>query len=106
LTSIGVIYPVQPRSKIKRVDRLLGNEALHQDIALIFNGIISMLTSQLSLCVIAVVWSGYPSQENQVLSASLICDGRSIPLLSWVAPSKNSKTRKYKRTSLMPLPVP
>ncbi|EDU7987372.1 hypothetical protein CSU83_004763, partial [Salmonella enterica subsp. diarizonae] len=31
---------------------------------------------------IAVDWSGYPSQEYHILRASLICDGRSIPLLS------------------------
>lgn len=102
LTSIGHYLPgtAQVKNKIKRVDRLLGNEALHQDIPLIFNGIISMLTSQLSLRVIALDWSGYPSQENHVLCASLICDGRSIPLLSWVAPSK--KTAKRANTKGLP----
>ncbi|MBI3311131.1 MAG: IS4/IS5 family transposase, partial [Serratia liquefaciens] len=65
LTSIGrhLSGPAQVKNKIKRVDRLLGNESLHRDIPLIFKNIISMLTSQLSLCVIAVDWSGYPSQE-------------------------------------------
>ena len=65
LTSIGRYLPgnAQVKNKIKRVDRLLGNESLHHDIPLIFRNIISMLTSKLSLCVIAVDWSGYPSQE-------------------------------------------
>ena len=67
------------KNKIKRVDRLLGNESLHRDIPLIFNNIIAMLTSQLSLCVIAVDWSGYSSQEHHVLRASLLCDGCSLP---------------------------
>ncbi|MDE9495860.1 transposase [Xenorhabdus bovienii] len=53
----------------------------------IFRNIIAMLTESLSLCVIAVDWSGYPSQEHHVLRASLICDGRSIPLLSQIVPS-------------------
>jgi hypothetical protein len=79
---------------------VLGNEALHQDIPLIFNGIISMLTSQLSLCVIAVDWSGYPSQENHVLRASLICDGRSIPLLIWVTPSKKQQNAQIQKDFL------
>ena len=68
LTSIGRYLPgnAQVKNKIKRVDRLLGNESLHHDIPLIFRNIIPMLTSKLSLCVIAVDWSGYPSQEYHV----------------------------------------
>lgn len=56
LTSIGRYLPgaAQVKNKIKRIDRLLGNESLHRDIPLIFKNIISMLTRQLSLCVIAV----------------------------------------------------
>ncbi|MCT4713459.1 IS4 family transposase [Enterobacteriaceae bacterium H18W14] len=90
LTSIGRFLPgrAQVKNKIKRVDRLLGNKALQSDIPMIFKNIISMLTGQLSLCVIAIDWSGYPSQDNHVLRASLLCDGRSIPLLSKVVPSK------------------
>lgn len=90
LTSIGRFLPgqAQVKNKIKRVDRLLGNEALQKDIPVIFKHIISMLTSKLSLCVIAVDWSGYPSQEHHVLRASLLCDGRAIPLLSKVVPSQ------------------
>jgi hypothetical protein len=56
LTSIGRYLPVvaQVKNKIKHVDGLPGNDALHRDIPLIFNHTISMLTRQLSLCVIAV----------------------------------------------------
>lgn len=90
LTSIGRFLPgqAQVKNKIKRVDRLLGNEPLQKDIPVIFKNIIAMLTGQLSLCVIAVDWSGYPSQEHHVLRASLLCDGRSIPLLSQIVPSE------------------
>lgn len=90
LTSIGRFLPgrAQVKNKIKRIDRLLGNESLQRDIPLIFESVISMLTSPLSLCVIAVDWSGYPSQEHHVLRASLLCDGRSIPLLSQIVPSE------------------
>ncbi|HFI1951535.1 TPA: IS4/IS5 family transposase, partial [Yersinia enterocolitica] len=43
LTSIGRFLPgqAQVKNKIKRVDRLLGNESLHRDIPLIFNNIIA-----------------------------------------------------------------
>ncbi|ECA1253158.1 IS4 family transposase, partial [Salmonella enterica subsp. enterica serovar Chailey] len=88
--SIGRYLPgtAQVKNKIKRVDRMLGNVSLHHNIPLIFRNIISMLTNRLSLCVIAVDWSGYPSQEYHVLRASLICDGRSLSLLSWIVPSE------------------
>ncbi|EBP3364559.1 IS4 family transposase [Salmonella enterica subsp. enterica] len=102
LTSIGRYLPgtAQVKNKIKRVDRLRGNESLHRNIPLIFRNIIAMLTSQLSLCVIAVDWSGYPSQEHHVLRASLICDGRSIPLLRWIVPSEKQQHAKVQQAFL------
>ncbi len=102
LTSIGRFLPgsAQVKNKIKRVDRLLGNKSLQKDIPMIFKGIISMLTSKLSLCVIAVDWSGYPSQEYHVLRASLICDGRSIPLLSHIVPSSQQNNSEIQKDFL------
>ncbi|EEJ3488941.1 IS4 family transposase [Salmonella enterica] len=102
LTSIGRYLPgtAQVKNKIKRVDRLRGNESLHRNIPLIFRNIIAMLTSQLSLCVIAVDWSGYPSQEHHVLRASLVCDGRSIPLLRWIVPSEKQQNAKVQQAFL------
>ncbi len=102
LTSIGRYLPctAQVKNKIKCVDRLLGNESLHRDIPLIFRSIISMLTNRLSFCVIAVDWSGYPFQEYHVLRASLICDGRSIPLLSWIIPSEKQQNSQVQKSPL------
>ncbi|MGT8741397.1 IS4 family transposase [Klebsiella oxytoca] len=102
LTSIGRYLPgtAHVKNKIKRVDRLLGNTSLHRDTPLIFKRIISMLTNRLSLCVIAVDWSGYPSQEYHVLRASLICDGRSIPLLSWIVPSEKQQNAQIQQAFL------
>lgn len=102
LTSIGRHLPggAQVKNKIKRVDRLLGNTALHKDIHLIFNNIISLLTQRMSWCVIAVDWSGYPSQEYHVLRASLICDGRSISLLSQILPSAKQQNAQVQRAFL------
>lgn len=87
LTSIGRFLPgyAQVKNKIKRVDRLMGNASLQRGIPLILK-ITSILTRKLSLSVIAVNWSGYPSQVHHVLRASPLCDGRSIPLLSKVVP--------------------
>lgn len=102
LTSIGRYLPgpAQIKNKIKRVDRLLGNESLHRDIPLIFSNVIAMLSGQLSLCVIAVDWSGYPSQKHHVRRASLLCDGRSLPLLSWIAPSEKQQNSQIQKNFL------
>ncbi|EAX8474438.1 IS4 family transposase [Salmonella enterica] len=93
LTSIGRYLPgnAQVKNKIKRIDRLLGNDALHRDIPAIFHNLTRLLTRDLTLCVIAVDWSGYPSQAFHVLRASLVCDGRSIPLRSQVVPSSRQQ---------------
>ncbi|AYN26533.1 IS4 family transposase [Buttiauxella sp. 3AFRM03] len=102
LTSIGRHLPghAQVKHKTKRVDRLLGNTALHNDIPLIFKNIIFLLTQRLSWCVIAVDWSGYPSQEYHVLRASLICDERAIPLLSQVIPSAKQQNAQVQKAFL------
>lgn len=99
LTSIGRYLPgpVQVKNKIKRVDRLLGNKSLHSNIPLIFKGIITMLTQKLSLCVIAFDWSGYSPQEYHALRASLLCDGSSLPLLSWIVPSEKQQNLQIQK---------
>ncbi|EBX6689596.1 hypothetical protein DS275_25580 [Salmonella enterica subsp. salamae serovar Sofia] len=108
LTSIGRYLPgaAQVKNKIKRVDHLLDNESLHCDIPLIFKGIINMRTQKLSLCVIAVDWSGYPPQEYHVLRASLLCDGRSLPLLSWIVPSEKQQNSQIQKAFLDALAGP
>jgi hypothetical protein len=102
LTSIGRYMPgvAQVKNKIKRADRLLGNAALHSDIPKIFHNITAMLTQHLPWCVIAVDWSGYPSQSFHVLRASLICDGRSLPLLSQIVPASQQQNMQIQKEFL------
>jgi len=90
LTGIGRSLPGRARvkAKIKRVDRLLGNERLHRELPLIAKNIAAMLTEHLSWCVIAVDWSGYAWSAFHVLRASLVFDGRAIPLMSRVVPEE------------------
>lgn len=59
-----------------------------------------MLTNRLSLCIIAIDWRGYPSEEYHVLRVSLICNGRSIPLLSYIAASGKQNNGEVQRTFL------
>lgn len=90
LTSIGRYLPgpARVKHKIKRVDRHLNSDLMFSDVPAVYQKLVSRLTSSLSLCVIAVDWSGYPSSELSVLRASLLCDGRAIPLMSKVISSQ------------------
>lgn len=89
LTSIGRYMPggAQVKNKIKRVNRLLGNQQFQKEVPVMFSNLIAMLTRRLSRCVIAMDSSGYPAQDFHVLRAGFICEGRSIPLMSHVVTS-------------------
>lgn len=95
----GVIYPAWFGSKIK------SNALTDCSVMNLFTAIshwfslilLPWLTSQLSLCVIAVDWSGYSSLEHHVLRASLLCDGCSLPLLSWVVPSEKQQNSQIQK---------
>ncbi|HGY4714613.1 MULTISPECIES: IS4 family transposase [Klebsiella] len=90
LTSIGRYLPgpARVKHKIKRVDRHLNSDLMFSDIPSVYQQLVSRLTHSLSVCVIVVDWSGYPSSELSVLRASLLCDGRAIPLMSKVISSR------------------
>ncbi|EAS3780412.1 IS4 family transposase [Salmonella enterica subsp. diarizonae] len=88
LTSIGrhLRSSTSVKHKIKRVDRLLGNPLLHKEIPLVFQKITQHITRNMPRVVILIDWSGYHSADFQLLRASLACDSRSLPLMSYVVP--------------------
>ncbi|MFV9064682.1 IS4 family transposase, partial [Serratia fonticola] len=89
LTSLGRSLPgrAHVKNKIKRVDRALGNTALHHDLPLIQQMLTRSITSLMPFCVIAVDWSGWHDKNWHLLRASLVCNGRSLPLMSEVVPA-------------------
>jgi hypothetical protein len=89
LTSIGrhLSGNSSVKHKIKRMDRLLGNEHLHKELNSIFQRITQHITYNMPRVVILIDWSGYHTSGFQLLRASLACDGRSLPLMSCVVPS-------------------
>lgn len=98
LTSIGRHLPgfACVKHKIKRVDRLLGNSRLHGECPVIFQRITRRLTQHMPQVFILIDWSGYHSAAFQLLRASLVCDGRSLPLMSRVVPvSRLSSTEVH-----------
>lgn len=90
LTSLGRSLPgrAHVKNKIKRVDRALANTALHRDLPRIQQRLAHAITSLMPFCVIAVDWTGWPDKNWHLLRASLVCDGRSLPLMSEVVPAE------------------
>lgn len=86
LTSLGRHLPgrAHVKNKIKRVDRALGNPALHRDLPRIQHLLTHTITSLMPFCVIAVDWTGWHDKNWHLLRASLVCNGRSLPLMSEV----------------------
>ena len=86
LTSIGRHLPgkAKTKHKIKRVDRLLGNTSVHDDLPALYRSISRALLKGLPNYVIAIDWSGCCRDDYQLLRASLLYDGRSLPLLNLV----------------------
>ncbi|MES0612751.1 IS4 family transposase [Klebsiella pneumoniae] len=92
LTSIGrhLTGTASVKNKIKRVDRLLGNPHLQNEVSTIFHRVTQKITQGMSRAVILIDWSAYHASRFQLLRASLACDGRSLPLMSCVVPSSQT----------------
>ncbi|WP_157953740.1 IS4 family transposase, partial [Oceanimonas marisflavi] len=93
LTRIGRHLPgkAKVKHKIKRVDRFIGNKKLHDEHTAISAALARRITACLPSCVIAIDWSGCCSQDFHVLRASLVYDGRGLPLLNRVVPSERQE---------------
>lgn len=93
LTSIGRHLPGKAfiKHKIKRVDRFLSSRKLHKDINEIYAQVAHQVLKTLPFYVIAIDWSGCCNKDFWVLRASLVFDGRAIPLLNKVVSSKEQE---------------
>jgi hypothetical protein len=86
LTAIGrhLSGNTKTKHKIKRVDRLLSNTSVHEEMPAFYQAISQCLLKGLPNYVIAIDWSGCCRDDYQLLRASLLYDGRSLPLLNMV----------------------
>ena len=81
LTSIGRNLESQAYVKhnIKKVDRLLGNPLLQNELKNIYKGLFQTFSGLETLCIL-VDWSGCCCDDYHLLRASLVYKGRSIVL--------------------------
>jgi Transposase DDE domain len=94
LTDIGrnLSGKAKLKHKIKRVDRFLNNQKLHEDIVDIYGAIAQHFFQSLPYIVIAVDWSGYCGADYHLLRASLVVGGRSIPIHNMIVELKDYET--------------
>jgi hypothetical protein len=91
LTDLGrnLSGKAQVKHKIKRVDRLLKNPKLHNELGSIYGAIAKKIYSSLPYLVIAVDWSGCCRSDYHLLRASLVVDGRSLPVYNLIVETKD-----------------
>lgn len=104
LTSLGRALPgsTTDKHRIKAVDRLLGNRALHRELETFYRALAAWLLKRVKTPIIAVDWTGAGAHHYE-LSAKLCSDGRALPLYSLVFPKNDYGTVRAHRRFLLGL---
>lgn len=96
LSSLGRNLPSQAitKHKINMCWRFLSNKKIHNLQGTIYKNICTPVLSQLNELLIAVDWTGCCSPDNHMLRASLVHDGRSIPIYNEIHSQKDLATEE------------
>jgi Transposase DDE domain len=91
----GLRGRVAIKHNIKRVDRLLGNVALHVEAPQMYEALVRQCLAGVKLPLIIVDWSDLaPDRRWQLLRASVALEGRSVTLYEQVHPQSQSASPK------------
>lgn len=90
LTALGRSLPgsTSDKHRIKAIDRLLGKEAVHQQLPTFYRALGARLLKLTKRPIVIVDWTGLAS-AHYVLSAQICCEGRSMPLYNRVFPKSS-----------------
>lgn len=89
------------KHRLKSVDRLLGNPALHRVRADLYRGVAQHWLQGVNHWLIVVDWSDMTADQRwQLLRASLVVEGRSVTLYEEVHPRKKLGSPKVQRAFL------
>src|SRR5215204_5176739 len=96
LSSLGrhIRSPAKVKNNIKRADRFLGNHHVYKETLGVYEGLGIKLMNHLKEAWIGVDWSGCCTDEYHVLRASLLYQGRSIPIYNEVHAQKYLETQQ------------
>ena len=87
----GLSGPVAVKHNIKRIDRLLGNGALHAEIPKLYEALVRQCLAGIALPLIVVDGSDLtPDRHWQLLRASVAMEGRSLTLYEEVHPQSRA----------------
>lgn len=94
LSDLGRELPsASTRHNIKRIDRLLGNTALHAELPALYQALAQQYLTHAAMPLILIDWSDLtPDRHWQLLRASIALSGRSITLYEQVHPLSHSNT--------------
>lgn len=93
--------PVAVKHNIKRIDRLLGNRALHAETAGLYEALARQHLAGVITPLIIIDWSDLtPDRRWQLLRASMALEGRSITLYEQVHPESCAASPRVHKTFL------
>jgi hypothetical protein len=91
----GLRGGVAIKHNIKRVDRLLGNVALHAEAPLLYEALVRQCLTGVKLPLIIVDWSDLTADRRwQLLRASVALEGRSVTLYEQIHPQSRATSPK------------
>lgn len=89
------------RHRVKRIDRLLGNEALHGARATIYQGIAAQWLAGITPLLVVVDWSDATADQRwHLLRGSVAVEGRSVTLYEEIHPQQKYGDRGVHRRFL------
>ena len=97
----GIAGFAYDKHKIKRIDRLLSNRFLHQELKLFYCALTNLLLKGLSEPIILIDWSPLCANQSwQLLRAAVPVGGRSLTLYEEVHPGAKLGNRKIQHQFL------
>jgi hypothetical protein len=100
LTGLGraCLDNTQVKNKIKRMDRLLGNNKLYTEINDIYSAIAHMLIGNKKHPIIIIDWASVDNRDKfHVLKASIAYEGRAITILDQIELQDRSNKKRTKK---------
>jgi len=100
----GLAGSVAVKHNIKRIDRLLGNSALHTEVPTLYEVLVRQSLKGMSTPLIVIDWSDLTADRHwQLLRASVAIEGRSMTLYEQVHPQSRATSPRVHKAFLAKL---
>lgn len=100
----GLLGTTTVKHNIKRIDRLLGNRALHTELPHLYEALVRDCLEGVTMPLIVIDWSDLtPDRRWQLLRASVAIEGRSMTLYEQVHPQSRATSPRVHQAFLKKL---